>query len=180
MLAGCSGTSGSGGGSSSDDHFVAGTGISGTVPVGQRSKPLDISGKTLDGTELNLASYRGKVLVINIWGSWCAPCRAEASGLEQVYKANAAKGVEFVGIDTRDLQTAAAKAFVKSHKLTYPDLYDPDGELLLKFPKGSLNVQAIPTTIILDREGRIAARAIQALTSDQLTKLLDPVVAEKS
>jgi peroxiredoxin len=85
-----------------------------------------------------------------------------------------------VGINTRDTQIDQAQQFVRAHGLTYPSFYDEDGSLLLQFPKGSLNPQAIPSTLILDRQGRIAVRALQALTSDQLNKILDPVIAEKS
>ncbi|MFC5907748.1 TlpA family protein disulfide reductase [Streptacidiphilus monticola] len=177
-LTACSG-SGSGS-SSSDTHFVSGTGTSATVPVKDRGAAISLSGQDLDGKPLSLADYRGKVVVLNVWGSWCGPCRAEAGDLESVFKATQAEGVQFVGINTRDLQVPAAKAFVSAHGLTYPNLYDPDGELLLKFPKGSLNPQAIPSTLILDREGRVAVRALQPLTSEQLTKLLQPVLAEKS
>jgi thiol-disulfide isomerase/thioredoxin len=118
-------------------------------------------------------------VVLNIWGSWCSPCRAEAKNLVTVADDTKAKGVQFVGINTRDLQTAQAKAFEKKYAVSYPSLYDPTGKLILRFPKGSLNPQAIPTTIVLDRQGRIAVRALKALTEDELRKILDPLIAEK-
>lgn len=178
-LAGCSTTS-SGSSDSSGTNFVKGTGETSTVAVKDRGAPISISGKDLDGKQLSLSDYRGKIVVLNVWGSWCSPCRAEADGLETVYNADKAKGVQFVGIDTRDLQTAQPKAFVADHNITYPSLYDPAGDLLLKFPAGTLNPQTIPTTIILDRQGRVAARALLPLSSSQLTQMLTPVLAEKS
>jgi peroxiredoxin len=178
-LAGCSTTS-SGSSDSSGTNFVKGTGETSTVSVKDRGAPISISGKDLDGKQLSLSDYRGKIVVLNVWGSWCSPCRAEADGLETVYNADKAKGVQFVGIDTRDLQTAQPKAFVADHNITYPSLYDPAGDLLLKFPAGTLNPQTIPTTIILDRQGRVAARALLPLSSSQLTQMLTPVLAEKS
>jgi peroxiredoxin len=177
-LAGCSTSSGSN--SSSDTNFVKGTGETSTVAVKDRGTPISISGKDLDGGQLSLSDYRGKIVVLNVWGSWCSPCRAEADGLESVYTADKDRGVQFVGIDTRDLQTAQPKAFVADHNITYPSLYDPAGDLLLKFPAGTLNPQTIPTTIILDRQGRVAARALLPLSSSQLTQMLAPVLAEKS
>ncbi|SEL43293.1 TlpA family protein disulfide reductase [Streptacidiphilus jiangxiensis] len=180
MLSACSGTNAAETGGGSDTGFVAGTGLAQSVPAGQRGAAINLTGKDLDGKGIDLASYRGKVVVLNVWGSWCGPCRAEAGDFETVYKADQAKGVEFVGINTRDTQIDQAQQFVKTHGLTYPSFYDEDGSLLLQFPAGSLNPQAIPSTLILDRQGRIAVRALEPLTSDQLAKLVDPVIAEKS
>ena len=104
-----------------------------TVPIAHRGAPIGLKGDDLDGKPLSLASYRGKVVVVNIWSSTCGPCRAEASGFESVFRSDAAKGVQFHGVDTRDLQLPASRAFVSSHGLTYPDFYDPDGSLLLQF-----------------------------------------------
>ena len=179
VLSGCS-SSGGGSSDGANTSFVQGTGEISTAAVGHRGDPIDLTGNDLDGKSLSLSSYRGKVVVINVWGSWCAPCQAEAADFETVYKQYQGKGVQFIGIDTRDLQTAAAQAFVTSHGLTYPSLYDPDGELLLKFPVGSLNPQAIPSTLVLDRSGRIAVRALEPLLADQLSKIIAPVLAEKS
>jgi peroxiredoxin len=181
LLSACSGAASSNSSDSgSQTSFVKGTGEINTVAAAHRGAAIKLSGKDLDGKALDLSAYRGKVVVINVWGSWCAPCRAEATDFESVYKANAAKGVQFLGIDTRDLQTTAAQAFVTAHGLTYPSLYDPDGELLLDFPNGTLNPQAIPSTLILDRQGRVAVRALTPLLGSQLQKILDPVLAEKS
>ncbi|MHA6762410.1 TlpA family protein disulfide reductase [Streptacidiphilus sp. PAMC 29251] len=176
-LAGCSASGGSS--DSANTNFVKGTGLVDTVPAKDRSAAIDLSGKDLDGKPLSLSAYKGQVVVLNVWGSWCAPCRAEAADFESVFKANQAKGVQFVGLDSRDLQITQAQYFAKDHKLTYPSFYDSSGELLLKFPPGTLNPQSIPSTLILDRQGRVAVRALTALTGEQLTKILNPVVAEK-
>lgn len=112
-------------------------------------------------------------------GAWCSTCRAEADGLESVFEANRPKGAEFVGTDSRDLQTSQPRAFLADHRVTYPSCYDPTGDLLLKFPTGTLNPGAVPTTVVLDRRGRIVARARKDLTSDQMTCMLAPVLAEQ-
>jgi thiol-disulfide isomerase/thioredoxin len=168
-------------GRSGDTRFVAGTGEITTVPRDKRQDAPELSGKTLEGKELDVDDFRGKVVVLNIWGSWCSPCRAEAPNLVAADKAEnkAGRGVQFVGINTRDMETSQAVSFEKRFGVPYPSLFDPYGKLILRFPKGSLNPQAIPTTIILDRQGRIAVRALTALTADQLKSALDPVVAEK-
>ncbi|MEU6340759.1 TlpA disulfide reductase family protein [Streptomyces sp. NPDC046977] len=160
-------------------NYVGGTGEITTIAQGHRTAAPELSGKTVDGARLSLADYKGKVVVVNVWGSWCPPCRAEAPHLAEVAKQTKSQGVEFVGINTRDLQTAQAKAFEKEFGIPFPSLYDPAGDLLLRFPKGSLNPQAIPSTLILDRQGKIAVRALKELSAGELHKALDPVVAEK-
>ncbi|WP_199548560.1 TlpA disulfide reductase family protein [Streptomyces sp. N35] len=169
------GTQGGGG----DTNFVAGkSGIS-VSEKGERAAAPDISGETLTGEQLSLADYKGKVVVINTWGSWCAPCRAEAKYLKQVSEATKAKGVEFVGINTRDPQKSSAVAFEEDYEIAYPSLYDPAGKQILKFPKGSLSPQSIPTTIVVDRDGKIAARFLGPVSDKRLYEMIDPVLAEK-
>ncbi|MFC9848431.1 TlpA family protein disulfide reductase [Streptomyces sp. NPDC060223] len=172
---------GSGGtsGGSGNTNFVAGEDGISTVAKGERSAAPDLSGETVDGKQLDVADYKGKVVVLNVWGSWCPPCRAEAPNFVKVAKDTAAQGVQFVGINTRDPSTGPAKAFEEEQGITYPSLYDPTGKLMLRFKKGTLNPQAIPSTLIIDRDGKIAARTLQALSEDKLREMLAPVLAEK-
>jgi len=172
---------GSGGtsGGSGNTNFVAGEDGISTVAKGERSAAPDLSGETVDGKQLDVADYKGKIVVLNVWGSWCPPCRAEAPNFVKVAKDTAAQGVQFVGINTRDPSTAPAKAFEEEQGITYPSLYDPTGKLMLRFKKGTLNPQAIPSTLIIDRDGNIAARTLQALSEDKLREMLAPVLAEK-
>ncbi|MFC8708492.1 TlpA family protein disulfide reductase [Streptomyces sp. NPDC057197] len=172
---------GSGGtsGGSGNTNFITGSDGIATVKKGDRKPAPELSGKTIDGKELDLASYKGKVVVLNVWGSWCSPCRAEAPNLVKVAGDTAAEGVRFVGINTRDTSTQPAQQFEKSYAVPYPSLYDPTGKLMLRFKKGTLNPQAIPSTLVIDRDGNIAARALQALSEEKLRKMLDPVLAEK-
>ncbi|MFD9464453.1 TlpA family protein disulfide reductase [Streptomyces sp. NPDC060027] len=172
---GSGGTNGGSGGSG----FVAGKDGISTVAKSERVAIPDLSGKTVDGKQLDVADYKGKVVVLNVWGSWCPPCRAEASNFVKVAKETASQGVQFVGINTRDASTALAKAFEKEQGVTFPSLYDPTGKLMLRFKKGTLNPQTIPSTLIIDRDGKIAARTLQALSEQKLHEMLDPIVAEK-
>ncbi|MER0242120.1 TlpA disulfide reductase family protein [Streptomyces sp. HSW2009] len=176
-LAAC-GTGGTSGGSA-DTKFVQGTGGVSTVAKGDRKSGPSLSGKTLEGKQLDVDDYRGKIVVLNIWGSWCSPCRAEAPNLVKVAERTKAQGVEFIGINTRDSNEHNARKFEKEFDVPYPSLYDPIGKLMLRFPKGSLNPQAIPTTIILDRDGKIAVRALTPLSEEALDKALKPLLAEK-
>jgi peroxiredoxin len=172
---GSGGTSGGGG----DTNFVMGKDGVSTAKKGERASAPDLSGKTIDGKQLDVASYKGKIVVLNVWGSWCPPCRAEAPYFGKVYKDLKDKGVQFVGINTRDTSTAAARAFEKQYDITYPSLYDPTGKLMLRFKKGTLNPQAIPSTLVLDREGKIAGRSLAALSEQKLRGMIAPVLAEK-
>ncbi|MFF4020121.1 TlpA family protein disulfide reductase [Streptomyces sp. NPDC001843] len=176
-LSACGNGGMSGGGGNT--NFVTGKNGIDTVPQGKRVAAPDLSGKTVDGKTLDVADYKGKVVVINVWGSWCPPCRAEANYFAKVSKEYQGKGVQFVGLNTRDSSTTPAVAFEKGHGITYPSLYDPTGKLMLRFKKGTLNPQLIPSTLILDRDGKIAARALQALSEESLLKMLKPVLAEK-
>ncbi|MEV7285596.1 TlpA disulfide reductase family protein [Streptomyces sp. NPDC093252] len=169
------GTSGGGGGTG----FITGADGIATVEPGERTDVPELSGPTVDGATADVADYEGKVVVLNIWGSWCPPCRAEAKNFEKVYQDVKDEGVQFVGINTRDPSTNLAQAFEDEYGITYPSLYDPTGKLMLRFEKGTLNPQAIPSTLIIDRQGRIAARTLQALSEEKLRSMLEPVLAEK-
>ncbi|MFC5721011.1 TlpA family protein disulfide reductase [Streptomyces gamaensis] len=163
-----------------ETRFVQGTGVSMVKDASARQDVPGLSGKTLEGKELDVAKeYKGKIVVLNVWSSWCPPCRAEAKNLVTVANDYKGKGVQFVGINTRDPDPAPAVRFEKEYEVPYPSFYDSDGRLLLRFPKGSLNPQSLPSTVFVDRNGKIAARAIKALTEDELRKTLDRLVAEK-
>ncbi|PWI17373.1 redoxin domain-containing protein [Streptomyces sp. Act143] len=176
-LSACSSGGVSGGGG--DTNFVTGNNGVDTVAEGKRSAAPVLSGESIDGKKLSTADYKGKVLVVNVWGSWCSPCRAEAKNLEAVYQDVKDQGVEFVGLNTRDASTTLAKSFEKEFGITYPSIYDPTGKQMLRFKKGTLNPQLIPSTLVIDRDGKIAARALQALSEDTLRGMIKPVLAEK-
>ncbi|MFF3733477.1 TlpA family protein disulfide reductase [Streptomyces sp. NPDC002476] len=166
-----------GGGGST--NFVSGSGGISTVAKGDRKPAPKLDGETLDGKQLDVADFKGKVVVLNIWGSWCGPCRGEAKYFAQVAKETKDKGVEFVGINTRDAQKGPALSFEKDYGVPYPSFFDPTGKLMLRFPKGTLRPQAIPSTVVLDREGKIAARSLVGLDAERLHKMIDPLIAEK-
>jgi thiol-disulfide isomerase/thioredoxin len=147
------------------------------APGARKAFPV-LSGNTLDGATLDLGSLKGTVLVLNTWGSWCLHCREESPYLERVYEQYKAKGVEFVGIDTRD-NLPQAKAFVVDNKLTYPSLVDGDSETLLTKLVGIVPLQAVPTTVIVDRDGKLAWRSTLPVDAKQLMAALDPILAER-
>jgi thiol-disulfide isomerase/thioredoxin len=150
------------------------------VKKGERDAAPKLAGETIDGKQLDVsAAYKGKIVVLNVWGSWCPPCRAEAVNFKKVSEDLADDGVQFVGINTRDGSTRLPQEFENEYKIPYPSLYDPTGKLLLRFEAGTLNPQAVPTTLVIDREGKLAARMMKPLTEEQLRKMIKPILAEK-
>ncbi|MGW8553457.1 TlpA family protein disulfide reductase [Streptomyces tubercidicus] len=165
-------------GGSSQTRFVQGKNGVDTVKKAERQPAPELSGETTTGKKLDVADYKGKVVILNVWGSWCGPCIAEVPNFSKVANETKDKGVQFLGINTRDGKSQAA-SFEEQHKVPYPSLFDPSGRLMLRFPKGSLNPQSIPSTIAIDRHGKIAARSIGPLAEDDLRKMVDPLIAEK-
>jgi thiol-disulfide isomerase/thioredoxin len=145
-----------------------------TVAPADRHDPVDLSGETLDGTTLDLADYRGQVVVVNYWASWCGPCRGEAPALVEAHKRLA--HVQFVGLDRNDDSTANARAFVRTFEVPYPSLYDSGGKLLLAF-NGAVPPTSLPSTIVLDTEGRVAAVVLGPTTATTLVDIVHDVQA---
>lgn len=132
-----------------------------------------VEGESLDGVLVDLDGYRGKVVVVNWWGSWCAPCRTEAPVFAKV-SADAPADVAFLGLLARD-SPAAARAFAKRFGIQYPTLVDRDSRLALRFSQ-VLPVQAVPGTWVLDARGRVAARIASAeVTPTLLRDVVDEV-----
>lgn len=154
--------------------YVDGSGVR-VVPPAQRRPVGDVSGTLLGGGHFDLAAWRGKVVVVNFWAAWCPPCRAESDGLEAVAQETRARGVEFLGVDIKD-SSAVAQAFRRTHKVTYPSLFDPQQQVALQFR--SLSPNAIPTTVLVDRRGREAARVSGPVTYTQLRDLVERIAAE--
>jgi len=145
------------------------------VSVGHRHAPDSVTGKLLDGSPFDLSAWHGKVVVINFWGSWCAECRDEAQALQQVYADDKSKGVEFLGVDIRD-DVPSAEDYQRKYGISYPSLNDPNNVIALRFRGVPPN--ATPTTLVLDRAGRIAARQSGSILYSQLRDLVDRVLAE--
>lgn len=160
MVTGC----GASVGRSGTNGFTTGNGTITVLPVAERKTPGAVSGRTLEGKHVSLSAYRGKVVVLNVWGSWCGPCRSEADDLAVAAKELMPKGVVFLGINTRDNSADTARAFERSHKVPYTSIFDPGGDTLLAF-RGTLPPYAIPSTVVIDAQGRVAASIIGELSS---------------
>lgn len=153
--------------------FVGGDGSIVVIDSADRVPAPDLTGITLDGAPFSLANESGEIVVLNVWASWCAPCRAEAPELQEVWNDVQADGVQFVGLNTRD-STLAAQRFVETMGLTFPSVQDSDGRLQLLFAD-SLPPQAIPSTLVIDRDGRVAARMLGKVSSATLRGVIDEV-----
>jgi len=150
-----------------EQSFIAGNGVATFIPQADRKAAPAISGPTLDGGSFTASA--GKVLVLNVWASWCSPCRAEAPALQELSMKH--PEVQFLGVLTRD-SLVAARAFVERFGIQYPSLVDD--AILLKF-HGQLTPNAIPTTLIIDTQGRIAARVSGEVTYSALEDLIEKV-----
>ena len=125
------------------------------VKAVDRGTPVELTGKDLDGNPVDLADLRGKPVVVNVWASWCPPCRVEQPELNEA-AAELGDRVVFLGLNIRDASEDNARAYVRNFDVTYPSIYSADGAALLPFA-GTLNPKSIPSTVVLDEEGRIAA-----------------------
>ncbi len=144
------------------------------IPPEQRLELPIVSGPAL-GSNRTISSqdYRGKVVVINVWGSWCPPCRKEAPDL-QAASVETKDSAQFIGITSKDYDPAPAEAFVRSFQITYPSIYDPNGKVLLAFA-GELPPSAIPSTMIIDRQGRLAVRVLSEVSKITLVNMINDV-----
>jgi thiol-disulfide isomerase/thioredoxin len=160
-----------------DAGYVSGDGSIALVPESERVPAPELTGTTLDGQTFTLRDHLGDVVVVNVWASWCAPCRAEAPVLADLARELADQGVQFVGLDTRD-SDAAARAFVDRFGIDYPNVVDTDGQLQLLF-SDTLPPQAIPSTLVIDAEGRVAGRALGKVSSSSLRGMIEPLLGEE-
>lgn len=153
-----------------EQSFISGNGIVTTIKSDAREIAPLITGPTLDGG--TFTATLGKVQVMNVWASWCSPCRAEAPALQDLSEAH--PEAQFVGVLTRDT-IVAARAFVERFGITYPTI--TDDALLIDFT-GQLSVNAIPTTLLIDKKGRVAARVSGEITYSQMDELLNGLANE--
>ncbi|MDT5323755.1 MAG: hypothetical protein QOF25_907 [Mycobacterium sp.] len=165
-------------------EFVAPGGKTDIVydPPDSRGRPGPISGPELTDPSKTVSldddDFAGKVVVINVWGQWCGPCRSEIPELQKVHDATKAKGVAFLGIDVRDNNRDAAVDFVVDRKVTFPSIYDPAMRTMIAFG-GKYPTTVIPSTVVLDRQHRVAAVFLRELLAEDLRPVVERLAAEK-
>jgi thiol-disulfide isomerase/thioredoxin len=148
-------------------------------PPESRGRPGALAGPLLTDPSktISLDDFAGKVVVVNVWGQWCGPCRAEITQLQEVYNATKDKGVQFLGIDVRDNNRDAAVDFVTDRNVTFPSIYDPPMRTMIAFG-GKYPTTVIPSTVVLDRQHRVAAVFLRELLAEDLEPLLERLLAE--
>ncbi|MGH3346097.1 MAG: TlpA family protein disulfide reductase [Nocardioides sp.] len=172
VLSGCSSLDGTG-----DKGYITGEGKVVQRAVAQRDQPVDLVGEDLAGDEIDLADFRGKPVVVVVWGAWCPPCRAEVPDVVAAAE-ELGDRAQFVGINLRDTSPETAQAFVRNHDITYPSVYSPDGKAMLAFD-GVLTIRSIPSFVVLDADGRAAASIVGKLPSrTTLVQLVEDVLGE--
>lgn len=178
-LAGCATTTAHRSGTPDDvvnQGYVTGDGTTKTWPIGERKGPVALAGTDFEGAKVDVASWRGHVVLINTWYANCAPCRAEAPDLAKVATQYAAKGVEFVGVNGTD-DAGAAQAFQTRFGVPYPSIHDTDGSAVAAL-QGTVPLNAVPTTVFLDADGKVAARILGSTVPSTVTAILDALLAE--
>jgi peroxiredoxin len=177
-LAGCAASNGDSGVNGDTRYVVSGAGVVTTYSVGHRKAAPAISGTDLDGNPLSLAQFKGKVIVLNFWASWCPPCRAEAPALQTVSAETKSMGVQFVGVDIKENGPSDARAFVANNGIEYPSFSDQSAKIALQFRSTGIVPESPPSTLVIDRTGHIAARGLGEMRVSQLKALVEDIAAE--
>jgi thiol-disulfide isomerase/thioredoxin len=147
-------------------------------PPESRGTVSELSGESLldPGRTIGLADFPGQVVVLNVWGAWCGPCREEMPGLQLIHDQMRPEGVTLLGIDVRD-SADAARDFMVDRGITYPSIYDNPGRSLLAlrgFPRNT-----VPSTVVLDRQHRVAAVFLTTLRVAELLPVVQRIAAEE-
>jgi thiol-disulfide isomerase/thioredoxin len=148
-------------------------------PPDHRGRPGPVAGPDLmdPSRTVSVDEFAGKVVVINVWGQWCGPCRAEVTQLQQVYDATRADDVTLLGIDVRDNNRQAAQDFVNDRNVTFPSIYDPAMRTMIAFG-GKYPTTVIPSTLVLDRSHRVAAVFLRELLAEDLQPVVQRIASE--
>ena len=163
-------------GGKSGQTDVAGNPSAVLYAAGHRPLAPDFTATTLTGSPLNFSSYRGQVVVVNFWGSWCAPCRSEAPVLAVAAQQYRSAGVSFLGVDVRDT-AASALAFTRNYGVSYPSVSDSGSQITLDFTS-VVPIAGTPTTLVVDRTGHIAGAVFGTVNHQELTDILTTVTGK--
>lgn len=176
LLSGCTGGKDAVDQNGSDFHYVQGTKVGSLIAASKRKKAGDVVGPLVGNPgSYQLSQSRGKVVVLNFFASWCGPCKVESPQFETVYQARKDKGVQFVGLDVKDTKSAVAD-FISEKGLTYPIVFDELGKTAIQL--GKIPLSGLPSTVIVDKQGRVAAVYTVAVLPKDIDPVLDTLTAE--
>ncbi len=147
-----------------------------TIPEAKREKAGPVSGDLLDGGTYNLNADAGKVVVINLWGTWCGPCLVETPQFDSVYRELKPQGVDFVGFDVKEASKDKPRSYVADNKISYPIVWDPNAKVALQL--GKLPVVGLPVTVVIDKQQRVAAVYSGPVQPADLTPVLKTLISE--
>ncbi|WP_421734793.1 TlpA family protein disulfide reductase [Cellulomonas sp.] len=176
LLAGCTGGAQENPDDVADQGYQSGDGSTTTWAAGDRTGPLELAGTDFEGTAQDVADWRGDVVVLNTWYANCPPCRAEAPDLAALSTDYAADGVQVLGINRTD-DAGTALAFERQFEVPYPSLADTDGAAIASL-QGTVPINAVPTTVVLDRSGKVAGRILGLADPSTLRSMIDGLLAE--
>jgi len=157
-------------------RFVSGNHKGSVIPAPKRQTLGTIKGDLLDGGTFQLSQDLGKVTVVNFWATWCSPCTIETPQFDSVYRSYKSKDVAFVGIDTKESSRSAPRAFVKDNDISYPIVFDEPGKIALEM--GNIPLGGLPATVLLDKQGKVAAVYVGILSPKDLEPVLDTLLTE--
>src|SRR5690625_5173956 len=156
-------------------NYVSGDGSVEELAPQSRGEPVEFESELFDGTQITPETFQGEVSVINFWYAACAPCRVEAPDLQDTYEEFQPQGVQFFGVNTRDTEETAA-AFERNFGITYPSMEDRSGQVVMAMTD-YVHPSAVPTTLVLDQQGRVAAHVVGIVEPSTLTALIHATVA---
>src|ERR1700760_3010943 len=170
IVAGCTGKDAVDQSSAGNFRFVTATQVGHVYAEADRKPVGAVTGTLIGGGSYALAAAKGKVVLINFWATWCGPCKTETPQLDALYRELGPKGVDFVGIDTKETSRSAATAFITDNKISYPIVWDEPGKTALQL--GHIPAAGLPFTVLIDKQQRVAAVYLRSLTPGDLTPVL--------
>jgi len=160
------------------ENYISGNGVYEEIPTAERAAPVEFDGVSDEGGAVSSENYAGEVYVVNFWYAGCPPCRAEAPDLEALAQEYSADNVRFLGVNVYD-QADTARAFARTYSVSYPSIIDTNDVTVQLAFASTVAPNAIPTTLVMDREGRVAARYSGQLDKSILASMIDRVLEEE-
>lgn len=163
-------------GANTQFRYVQGTKQGSVIEAAKRKQAGPVSGALLAGGDYRLASDRGKVVVLNFFASWCAPCQLETPEFDSIYRARKGSGVQFVGLDVKDASKSATQSWLQDKRITFPVVYDEPAKTALQL--GDVPLAGLPATVVVDKQGRVAAVYVVRVLPKDLEPVLDELTKE--